>query len=201
MLLAPHHFARLAACLLPHLGCSFQLPCYWQTKSTHPIPSRTAQTVQLTVPHSFLIQSLRLNYIRHVLPNHAAQSSLPGTGPYNLITFDASHSPYLILSGLADETKWPELRSGRSSPPLALGHGRAEGSGTGSARRRGVGGGGLKYSETIVGKAGGGGGAGMRVVGKERSWKGKGLVGLAAGVSLGAAVGGEIAASEGEAIG
>jgi hypothetical protein len=41
----------------------------------------------------------------------------------------------------------------------------------------------------------------MRVGGKERSWKGKGLVGLATGVSLGAAVGGDIAASEGEAIG
>ncbi|KAK4701076.1 target of rapamycin complex 2 subunit MAPKAP1/AVO1, partial [Phenoliferia sp. Uapishka_3] len=121
-------------------------------------------------------QSLRLNYIRHVLPNHAAQSSIPGTGPYNLISFDPASpilsSPYVIASGLADEPAWPELSSGRSSPPLGLARGRSTmDATTGSNRRRAGGPGALQYSQTI------GKGvplAGMRVGGRARSWKGRG---------------------------
>jgi hypothetical protein len=137
------------------------------------------------VSASFLLQSLRLNYIRHVLPNHAAQSSIPGTGSHNLIAFDPSsptlNSPYVVLAGLADESKWPELSSGRSSPPLGLAYGRGEPNNGGAGRRRAGGGNGgnrgaigLQYSQTIVGKGSGASGAGMRVGGRQRSWKGRG---------------------------
>lgn len=131
---------------------------------------------------SFLLHSLQLNYVRHVLPNHAVQSALPGTGPHNLIAFDTSsptlNSPYVVLSGLSDESKWPELSSGRSSPPLAPTFGREESNKAAtSGRRRGAtpaGATGLNYSQTIVGKGRGIGGAGMRVGGRQRSWKGRG---------------------------
>lgn len=110
-----------------------------------------------------------------MLPNHAVQSSIPGTGSYNLIAFDAASptlaSPYVVTAGLADETAWPELASGRSSPPLGLARARGTDNITASSRRRGPTPGTLQYSQTI-GK--GVGGAGMRVGGRARSWKGRG---------------------------
>ncbi|KAM0756389.1 SIN1-domain-containing protein [Meredithblackwellia eburnea MCA 4105] len=132
----------------------------------------------LTDP-DFLLQSLRLNYIRHVLPNHAAHSSIPGTGPYNLISFDPADptlaSPYVVQSGLADEPSWPELTSGRSSPPLGMVRGRSGDLGNTTPHRRRVGGpGALQYSQTI-GK--GVAGPGMRVGSRTRSLKNRGALG------------------------
>lgn len=72
-----------------------------------------------------------------------------------------------MLGGLTDEERWPELKSGRNSPPLGLGRGRdPPGDGTGGRRR-------LNYSQTIVGKGSGKGGAGMRTGGRERTWRGR----------------------------
>ena len=150
------------------------------------MPSRSysskLQLIDLPALNSFLLHTLQLNYIRHVLPNHAPQSTLPGTGAHNLIAFDPSsasyNSPYVVLAGLTDETKWPELSSGRSSPPLAPAYQRGVSSSSGTGgRRRGAapsGGPGLNYTQTIVGKGSGVGGAGMRVGGRQRSWKGRG---------------------------
>lgn len=98
------------------------------------------------------------------------------------MAFDPSsatyNSPYVVLSGLTDESSWPELSSGRSSPPLAPAFQRGESGGGGSSgRRRGAppsGATGLNYTQTIVGKGTGVGGAGMRVGGRQRSWKGRG---------------------------
>lgn len=140
---------------------------------------------------SFLLRAFQLSYIRQVLPNHAPNSSRSGQGPYNLIKFDnaegAKGSPYISLSGLADEQQWPELASGRSSPPLAFAlardssrtshQGRKDDDvdeSAGARRKRTAGPGPLGYTQTIVGKGSGVGGAGMRVDGVRRSWKGKG---------------------------
>lgn len=132
-----------------------------------------------------------MSYIRHVLPSHSSQTSLQGIGPHNLINFDLSspifQSPYVVLGGLTDEQKWPELKSGRNSPPLGIGRGSREDNNgtTTTVRRRGqqqqiqnqavASGSGLNYSQTIVGKGSGKSGAGMRVGGRERTWKGKGV--------------------------
>ncbi|GAA5918528.1 hypothetical protein JCM5296_000191, partial [Sporobolomyces johnsonii] len=150
--------------------------------------------MSLLTDRDYLLHSLQLAYIRHVLPNHAPNSSRSGTGPYNLISFpvhsqpgaDPSLSPYVALSGLADQHAWPELASGRNSPPLGLtlarerstgspaGTDRGNASGDAPGRTRRGGPGLLGYTQTIVGKGSGVGGAGMRVGGKQRSWKGKG---------------------------
>ncbi|GAA5958418.1 hypothetical protein JCM21900_002188 [Sporobolomyces salmonicolor] len=153
--------------------------------------------MSLLTDRDYLLHTLQLAYIRHVLPNHAPNSSRSGTGPYNLINFpvhspagaDPSLSPYIALSGLADEQAWPELASGRNSPPLGLTLARERSTGSAAGTERGNGSGDpggatartrrggpglLGYTQTIVGKGGGVGGAGMRVGGKQRSWKGKG---------------------------
>ncbi|GAA5900843.1 Avo1p [Sporobolomyces salmoneus] len=149
--------------------------------------------MSLLTENDFLLRAFQLSYIRQVLPSHAPNSSRSGQGPYNLIKFDspdsAPPSPYISLSGLSDETQWPELTSGRSSPPLALtlardssrtSHHQARRNDSsevmtgGRNRRRRTGGPGpLGYTQTIVGKGSGVGGAGMRVDGVKRSWKGK----------------------------
>ncbi|KAM0786837.1 hypothetical protein ACM66B_002265 [Microbotryomycetes sp. NB124-2] len=141
--------------------------------------------MSLLADRDFLLHSLRLNYVRSVLPNHAPAGNPPGTGPYNLITFDQDSStvtsPYVVAAGLADTGRWPELNSGRSSPPLAPMYGRSDSSLNSSDRRRGMrgtatsstgdtsAGTGLDYTQTI-GKAPAS--AGIRVTGR-RSWKGK----------------------------
>lgn len=117
---------------------------------------------------NYLIHSFQLNFIRSVLPNHAAT---------NLISFPSHssiNSPYINLSGLADSEQWPELLTGRNSPPLGLAHARV-GAGTitplsgGGGRRGGTG---LQYSQTI-GK--GVVAAGMRVDGPRRgNWRQRG---------------------------
>lgn len=131
----------------------------------------------LSAPHSptlfsrsYLLHSLRLSYLHLVLPSHAPQSSLPGTGPFNLLSFahDPSlRNPYVLADGLADEAAWPELVAGRSSPPLGTGLGADLDGAVWNRRNRrtdGTGGGGLRYSTTIGGKIGG---VGMRVTGRE----------------------------------
>ncbi|GAA5983638.1 hypothetical protein JCM5350_004895 [Sporobolomyces pararoseus] len=155
--------------------------------------------MSLLTDNDFLLRAFQLSYIRQVLPSHAPHSSRSGQGPYNLIKFpdqpspstsskSTAPSPYISLSGLSDEQQWPELASGRSSPPLALTlardssrtshQGRRADSGEAQAarnrRRRSAGPGPLGYTQTIVGKGSGIGGAGMRVDGVRRSWKGKG---------------------------
>ncbi|GAA6061460.1 hypothetical protein JCM10212_005663 [Sporobolomyces blumeae] len=170
--------------------------------------------MSLLTDDDFLLRAFQLSYIRQVLPNHAPHSSRSGTGPYNLISFaepslapprsgpvdpladPTSRSPYVVAAGLSDPHLWPELSSGRSSPPLALtlardpsrsgshaAHGRSPdgetgdgvgGDGPARGRRRRGGPGPLGYTQTIVGKGTGVGGAGMRVDGVKRSWKGKG---------------------------
>lgn len=108
----------------------------------HPLPHPSSQS-SLSLPRSFLLHTLQLSYLRHVLPNHAALSNnAPGGGggggpsAYSLIAFPppadlAAANPYLALSGTTDPHRWPELattaahahegqhQSGRSSPPLA----------------------------------------------------------------------------------
>ncbi|GAA5880007.1 hypothetical protein JCM16303_004434 [Sporobolomyces ruberrimus] len=149
--------------------------------------------MSLLTDNDFLLRAFQLSYIRQVLPSHAPDSSRSGQGPDNLVKFPPSTdsrppSPYVSLSGLSDQHQWPELSSGRSSPPLALTlardssrashHGRKEDSGEGQTarnrRRRTAGPGPLGYTQTIIGKGSGAGGAGMRVDGVKRSWKGKG---------------------------
>ncbi|KAK4052741.1 Component of a membrane-bound complex containing the Tor2p kinase [Microbotryomycetes sp. JL201] len=143
--------------------------------------------MSLLADRDFLLHALRLNYVRSVLPNHAPAGNAPGTGPYNLISFDADSStvtsPYVVAAGLADTGRWPELNSGRSSPPLAPMYGRSDSSlNPADHRRRSAGqasstttagdgpaGPGLDYTQTI-GK--GPASIGMRVTGR-RSWKGK----------------------------
>ncbi|GAA5917188.1 hypothetical protein JCM6882_000546 [Rhodosporidiobolus microsporus] len=131
--------------------------------------------MSLLTDHDFLLHTLHLSYLRHVLPSHAPNSALAGHSPYNLLSFPPSalaapDSAYLALSPrLREEERFPELRSGRGSPPLALqlARGGAEddagaGAGVGSAgtgvRRRRGGPGGLQYAQTI-GKGGEGAGA------------------------------------------
>ncbi|KAI5478231.1 stress activated MAP kinase interacting protein Sin1 [Pseudohyphozyma bogoriensis] len=124
--------------------------------------------MSLLSDREYAIHSLQLNFIRHVLPSHAvpdpARSSTT-SNPYNLIAFppssSLSSSPYIHLSQADDDALWPELAAGRHSPPLGTVVGREHGT------RRGRG---LQYSQTI-GK--GVGGAGMRVDGRGRTWKGK----------------------------
>ncbi|GAA6010482.1 hypothetical protein JCM10207_001326 [Rhodosporidiobolus poonsookiae] len=148
--------------------------------------------MSLLTDKDFLLHNLHLSYIRTVLPAHAPHSAITGTNtPYNLVSFPpadklANQSPYIARSGLADEAAFPELASGRNSPPLALQLGRggaagADGAGEAGAgagrreRRRGPGP--LQYTQTIVGKGQGSGlaSAGMRVrEGRPRTWKGKG---------------------------
>ncbi|GAA5948212.1 hypothetical protein JCM3765_001316 [Sporobolomyces pararoseus] len=155
--------------------------------------------MSLLTDNDFLLRAFQLSYIRQVLPSHAPHSSRSGQGPYNLIKFSdhpsvssstkpPAPSPYISLSGLSDEQQWPELASGRSSPPLALTLARdssrtshqgrradsAEVQTGRNRRRRTAGPGPLGYTQTIVGKGSGVGGAGMRVDGVKRSWKGKG---------------------------
>lgn len=104
---------------------------------------------------SYLLQSLRLTYVRDVLPNHAPQGASTGVGPHNLIEFDpmspVMNAPYVVYAGLADEARWPELSSGRNSPPLAPNYGRNELNGSHGAlgRRRHGGATGLAYTQTI----------------------------------------------------
>ncbi|GAA5823333.1 hypothetical protein JCM5353_008237 [Sporobolomyces roseus] len=147
--------------------------------------------MSLLTDNDFLLRAFQLSYIRQVLPNHAPNSSRSGQGPYNLVKFpqdtERALSPYISLSGLSDEQQWPELSSGRSSPPMALTLARdpsrssQPGSGADTPelqnarnRRRRGGPGNLGYTQTIIGKGSGVGGAGMRVDGVKRSWKGKG---------------------------
>ncbi|KAK4057465.1 Component of a membrane-bound complex containing the Tor2p kinase [Microbotryomycetes sp. JL221] len=137
--------------------------------------------MSLLADRDFLLHSLRLNYIRSVLPNHAPQAGPPGTGPYNLVSFDSDSStiasPYVLAANLADADAWPELNSGRSSPPLAPFYGRTDAPTTRAAAAQSrqwsvsasSGAPGLDYTQTI-GK--GPGGPGMRVSGR-RSFKGK----------------------------
>lgn len=80
-------------------------------------------------------------------------------GP-STITFPASNSPYVALSGLGDPSIWPELRSLRSPEPMDF---------IQPHQRRHRNGANLKHSETI----GGVGGAGMRVHGRKRTWPSK----------------------------
>ncbi|GAA5943805.1 Avo1p [Sporobolomyces koalae] len=147
--------------------------------------------MSLLTDTDFLLRAFQLSYIRQVLPNHAPDSSRAGQGPYNPVSFandsDRVRSAYLVQSGLADQQQWPELASGRTSPPLALTlardssrsshHGRRSDSGDATSsgnRTRRAGPGHLGYTQTIVGKGSIAGGAGMRVDGIKRSWKGKG---------------------------
>ncbi|KAL8283256.1 hypothetical protein RQP46_006034 [Phenoliferia psychrophenolica] len=67
----------------------------------------------------FLLQSLRLNYIRHVLPNHAVQSSIPGTGPYNLISFDAANPTLSSPRRRSLETSIHHRRMGNEAESIA----------------------------------------------------------------------------------
>lgn len=101
---------------------------------------------------SYLLQSLRLAYVRDVLPNHAPQGASTGVGPHNLIEFDPMspvlNAPYVVYAGMADESRWPELSSGRNSPPLAPNYGRKEYTGPDGALRRRHGAG-LTYSQTV----------------------------------------------------
>ncbi|BGO95058.1 hypothetical protein NBRC10512_006477 [Rhodotorula toruloides] len=142
----------------------------------------------------FLLHTVQLAYIRHVLPSHAplsASTTLAGGsgGPYNLISFPPAHelrrkNVYVALSGAADADRWPEVQqssSGRRSPPLApviereqKGVEVAVGAGRRRRLQQGTGGAQLGYTQTIVGKGSGAGSAGMRVGGKARTWKGKG---------------------------
>ncbi|GAA5826671.1 hypothetical protein JCM11251_002848 [Rhodosporidiobolus azoricus] len=119
--------------------------------------------MSLLSDHDFLLHALQLSYLRHVLPSHAPASASAGHSPYNLLSFPPltltnPDSPYLALSPhLRDEASFPELRSGRGSPPLALqlargGTDEAEGT-TGAGRRRRGGPGPLNYTKTI-GKGG-----------------------------------------------
>ncbi|BGP19604.1 hypothetical protein JCM10213_000199 [Rhodosporidiobolus nylandii] len=134
--------------------------------------------MSLLTDKDFLLHTLHLSFLRRVLPSHAPASASSGhSNPYNLVTFPppeelAARSPYLSLSGLADESAHPELASGRNSPPLALQLARAPVE-EGGRRRRG-GPGQLGYTQTITGKGSGVVSGGMRVqAGKPRTWKGK----------------------------
>lgn len=98
--------------------------------------------MSLLSDEDFVLRVFRLNYLKHVLPSHAHPAQPPGTGPYNLITFTPSTSPYIQLAGLDNEAKWPQLATGRHSPPLACAPNRKEPKST------------LDYSKTI-GKTGG----------------------------------------------
>ncbi|BGP03012.1 Component of a membrane-bound complex containing the Tor2p kinase [Rhodotorula toruloides] len=142
----------------------------------------------------FLLHTVQLAYIRHVLPSHAPLSTSTAfaggsSGPYNLISFPPAHelrrkNVYVALSGAADADRWPEVQqssSGRRSPPLApviereqKGAEVAVGAGRRRRAQQGTGGAQLGYTQTIVGKGSGVGSAGMRVGGKARTWKGKG---------------------------
>ncbi|GAA5866132.1 hypothetical protein JCM8547_000608 [Rhodosporidiobolus lusitaniae] len=165
--------------------------------------------MSLLTDKDFLLHSLHLSYLRRVLPSHAPSTALAGHSPYNLLSFPSSSdlaaaSPYLALSSaLLDEEKFPELTTGRNSPPLALQLGRggsstaggAGASGTeeapGGGRKKRGGTGALGYTQTIVGKGSGVVSGGMRVQsGKSRTWKGKG--------KLSAASVGEDGAEEGD---
>ncbi|WVQ83157.1 hypothetical protein IAT38_005295 [Cryptococcus sp. DSM 104549] len=84
-------------------------------------------------------------------------------------------NPYITASGLSDVDRWPEIKRALDSPPLEEGYlsgsqpgSRAGGNGDADARRAragGTGGGGLNYTQTIMGP-GRTGGAGMRVSGR-----------------------------------
>lgn len=95
---------------------------------------------------SYVLRVLQLQYLRR-LPDPLGPSTL---------TFPPSFSPYLESSDLSNPAVWPELDLVRAPKPV------------GSERIPGVGG--LKYSETIVGKNGGFS-AGMRVRGRRRTFK------------------------------
>lgn len=160
----------------------------------HRVRCDRADFDSLLDPNSFLLHTVQLAYIRHVLPSHAplsASTTLAGGsgGPYNLISFPPAHelrrkNVYVALSGAADADRWPEVQqssSGRRSPPLApviereqKGVEVAVGAGRRRRLQQGTGGAQLGYTQTIVGKGSGAGSAGMRVGGKARTWKGKG---------------------------
>ncbi|GAA6044215.1 hypothetical protein JCM8097_002264 [Rhodosporidiobolus ruineniae] len=141
--------------------------------------------MSLLTDKDYLLHTLHLSYLRHVLPSHAPHSAAQGNSPYNLLSFPpaeqlAGQSIYLARkSRLIDEDRTPELATGRNSPPLALqlarnergagggfagGAGEADEAGQAGRRRRGPGQ--LGYSQTI-GKYGSGGG-------RTRTMKGKG---------------------------
>ncbi|EMD31951.1 hypothetical protein CERSUDRAFT_119281 [Gelatoporia subvermispora B] len=105
----------------------------------------------------YLIQSLRLNYLRNV------------DDPYGprLISLDPSYhaNPYTVASGLADVERWPEL-----AMPISPAPSDDEG-GKGSRPTRGSafpGATGLKYTTTIMGPSRAGA-MGLRVSGKRGS--------------------------------
>lgn len=99
-----------------------------------------------------MIRVLQLQYLRQ-LPDPLGPSTL---------NFPPSFSPYLDAGGLTNASLWPELNMVRAPKPVS------------SERIPGVGG--LKYSETIVGKNGGFS-AGMRVRGRRRTYKPRGGTG------------------------
>lgn len=107
---------------------------------------------------SYLIHSLRLNYLRNV------------DDPYGprLISLDPSYdaNPYIYASGLSDVEKWPELAMPSSPPPSD-----DEGD-PGRPGRRRFGATGLKYTTTIMGPSRVGA-MGLRVNGKRASAAGK----------------------------
>jgi hypothetical protein len=105
---------------------------------------------------SFLIHSLRLQYIRNVEDPYASR----------LITFNPSYTsnPYIQAAGLADSDQWPELAAPASPIPSD-----DEGSGTSRFGPSGFpGASGLKHSATIMGP-GRAGSVGMGVSGKPTS--------------------------------
>lgn len=105
---------------------------------------------------SFLIHSIRLQYLRHVEDPY---------GP-RLISFDPSYrsNPYVLDAGMADVERWPELGMPTSPAPSddesgAPGHGRPSGFPGATS---------LKYTTTILGPSRTGA-LGLRTNGKRTS--------------------------------
>jgi hypothetical protein len=103
----------------------------------------------LTTPHSYLIHSIRLAYLKEVDDIY---------GP-RVVAFDPSYSanPYITHASLADSERWPEL-SAPTSPQISEDEAERP-AGFPAAK--------LRYTQTIM--AGRSGGLGLRVTGKRAS--------------------------------
>jgi hypothetical protein len=138
------------------LAVLFSQPCLLSaTPSESVVPrTRSSEHPNLRARSSFLIHSIRLQYLRHSEDPYAAR----------LVSFSPSYAsnPYITTSSLADTERWPELNAPSSPAPSD-----DEGAGALRVGASGFPGARLKHSETIMG--GRAGSVGMRVSGKRSS--------------------------------
>ena len=136
------------------------------------LPCSTSEaTYSHTCATSFLIHSIRLQYLRNVEDPYGSR----------LISLDPSYrsNPYVLHAGLADVERWPELAMPNSPAPSD-----DEGGPNGQSRPSGYPGAtGLKYTTTIMGPSRTGA-LGLRTSGKRTSVQDTAKLQLRRSVSL-----------------